>query len=144
MFCGLGNCGKDSPHRMLIKTMGEDNGRVKKFSHFHFSTFTCKECQSSQCGKVFSLSLLHFHLQRMPRWKWKSRSGDTTFTWDFLFHRITLQLEMKDILLALPELQWYFWSDNKKDFCLHLHIKVLSCFFKALELFLKEVSSGLF
>ena len=65
MFCGLGNCGKDSPHRMLIKTMGEDNGRVKKFSHFHFSTFTCKECQSSQCGKVFSLSLFHFHLQIM-------------------------------------------------------------------------------
>ena len=40
---------------------------------------------------------------------------------------------MKDILLALQELQWYFWSDNKKDFCLHLHTKVLCSPFKALK-----------
>ena len=45
---------------------------------------------------------------------------------------------MKDILLALQELQWYIWSDNKKDFCLHLYIKVLSCFLKALEFSFKR------
>ena len=80
MFCGLGNCGKDSPHRMLIKTMGEDNGRVKKFSHFHFSTFTCKECQSSQCGRdkmrvKKPLRWHHFHLRF-------SLSQDYLTTWN--------------------------------------------------------------